>query len=118
MKAPLIFAIVFVVHLVVVLMLLIGTRTDETDSERPEESTVAEETEPVEDPPPEEPEEPEDPEDPTTTYTVQRNDNLTTIARRHGTSVAELKSLNDLQSDTIHPGQELIVPETRGNNTP
>lgn len=42
-------------------------------------------------------------------YTVQPKDTLYQIARMHGISVADLKTLNGLQQDTIHPGQTLKV---------
>ena len=45
------------------------------------------------------------------TYVVQSGDNLTVIARRYGTTVAGLKSLNNLRSDRLLVGQILKVPE-------
>ena len=46
----------------------------------------------------------------TVTYTVQRNDNLTSIAARFGTTVAELVRLNNLANpDLIYPGQVLVI---------
>ena len=46
----------------------------------------------------------------TVTYTVQRNDNLTSIAARFGTTVAELVRLNNLANpDLIYEGQVLII---------
>ena len=45
------------------------------------------------------------------TYVVQSSDTLYGIARRHGVSVSALKKLNNLRSDTIHPGQILKLEE-------
>jgi LysM repeat protein len=44
------------------------------------------------------------------TYVVQSGDSLSVIARRYGTSVNELKTLNDLRSDRLLVGQILKVP--------
>ena len=44
-----------------------------------------------------------------TSYTVRAGDSLTRIARAQGCSVAELKSWNELDSSTIHPGQTLRI---------
>ncbi len=43
-------------------------------------------------------------------HTVQRGDTLSTIARRHGSSVGAIKQANGLRGSLIHPGQGLIVP--------
>jgi membrane-bound lytic murein transglycosylase D len=42
-------------------------------------------------------------------YQVQTGDNLYEIARRHGMSVDNLKQMNGLRSNMIHPGQSLNV---------
>ncbi|MGI6571926.1 MAG: LysM peptidoglycan-binding domain-containing protein [Fermentimonas sp.] len=42
-------------------------------------------------------------------YRVRSGDNLSTIARRNGTTVAALKSMNNLRSDRLRIGQQLIV---------
>ncbi|EUJ27207.1 autolysin [Listeria floridensis FSL S10-1187] len=44
-----------------------------------------------------------------TYYTVVKGDTLWRIATRYGVSVATLKSMNNLSSDTIYVGQKLIV---------
>lgn len=44
------------------------------------------------------------------TITVQPGDSLWAIARRHGTDVATIRSLNSLTSDALQPGQLLTVP--------
>lgn len=48
-------------------------------------------------------------------YTVKSGDSLYRIAQQHGMTVDELKSLNDLSSNTIRVGQRLTV---RGNSAP
>ena len=54
-----------------------------------------------------------------TTYTVQRNDNLTEIAARFGTTVAELVRLNNIANpNLIYPGQVLIIRESGGVTPP
>ena len=42
--------------------------------------------------------------------TVRRGDTLSAIARRHETTAAILREINDLRGDTIYVGQELMVP--------
>lgn len=42
-------------------------------------------------------------------YTVRRGDTLGAIARRHGTTVAQIKRWNRMRSDVIRPGQRLRV---------
>jgi LysM repeat protein len=43
-------------------------------------------------------------------YVVQKGDTLTTIAKSHGVTIAELKKANDLTSDDIRVGQKLAIP--------
>ncbi|MCB2225503.1 MAG: transglycosylase SLT domain-containing protein [Desulfarculaceae bacterium] len=44
-------------------------------------------------------------------YVVKRGDNLSSIARRHGVSLGQLRQANDLDDSTIQPGQRLKIPE-------
>lgn len=50
----------------------------------------------------------------TGTYNVRRGDNLSRIASRHGTTVAELQRLNGLRGSRILVGQTLRVPSAAG----
>lgn len=43
-------------------------------------------------------------------YTVKRGDSLSEIAAQFGSSVSELRSLNNLKSNTIQVGQRLALP--------
>ncbi|MCC5843470.1 MAG: LysM peptidoglycan-binding domain-containing protein [Verrucomicrobia bacterium] len=53
----------------------------------------------------------------TNTYVVQSGDNLSVIARRHNTTVRDLKSVNNLSSDTIRVGQRLTLPAGASGGT-
>jgi len=44
-----------------------------------------------------------------TVHTVRSGDNLTRIARRYGITVRQIKSWNNLSSDSIRPGQRLTI---------
>ncbi len=46
-------------------------------------------------------------------YTVKKGDSLWLIANKYGTTVDELKSANNLKSNTLSIGQTLIVPEKK-----
>ncbi|MGL4993212.1 MAG: LysM peptidoglycan-binding domain-containing protein [Bacteroidales bacterium] len=50
-------------------------------------------------------------------YTVRSGDNLGSIAKRHGTTVSKIKTLNNLTSDKLSIGQKLAVRETASVNT-
>lgn len=62
----------------------------------------------------------EAPSAPSQTYTVQRGDNLTVIARRFGVELSALLAANNLRRDsTIFAGQELTIPApARAATTP
>ncbi|RZI49658.1 LysM peptidoglycan-binding domain-containing protein [Lactococcus kimchii] len=52
-----------------------------------------------------------------TRITVKSGDNLWTLAMRYKTSVAQLKTWNNLRSDLIYVGQNLIVSMTAGTTS-
>lgn len=45
----------------------------------------------------------------TITYTVRRNDTLTSIANRHGVSIADIRNENNLSGSRIYAGQTLKI---------
>ena len=47
-----------------------------------------------------------------TTYTVKKGDNLYSIAKQFGITVNELKTSNNLTSDTLTLGQKLTIPQS------
>ena len=52
----------------------------------------------------------------TKTYTVKSGDSLSKIASQNGTTVAKLKSWNNLKSDTIYIGQKLSINGKKSSN--
>lgn len=51
-------------------------------------------------------------------YKVKKGDTLTKIAQKHGTTVENLKRLNNLSGDMIREGQLLTVKNVGGDSTP
>lgn len=49
----------------------------------------------------------------TITYQIRAGDTLWGIARRHGTSVAQIQTMNNLLSTVVQPGQQIQVPTAR-----
>lgn len=44
-------------------------------------------------------------------FRIQAGDTLDSLARQHKTSVAEIRRLNQLQEDTLYPGQIVYLPK-------
>jgi LysM repeat protein len=44
-------------------------------------------------------------------YIVQKGETLTSIAKSHGVTVAELRKANNLTTDTLKVGQKLVIPK-------
>ena len=54
----------------------------------------------------------------TTSYTVQKGDNLTTIAKKNGTTVEELRKANpNLKGDMVKAGEKINVPSKSGSTS-
>jgi LysM repeat protein len=47
-------------------------------------------------------------------YRVRPGDSLYSIARRHATSVSQIKRVNGMKSNLIRPGMNLIIPRGDG----
>ena len=50
-------------------------------------------------------------------HKVKKGDTLSKIAKKYGTTVDKIKKLNNLKSDMIHEGQQLIVKSGGGGTT-
>ena len=48
-----------------------------------------------------------------TRYRVRKGDNLSTIAKRHGTTVKQIQRANGMKSSRLQPGQTLDIPTER-----
>jgi LysM repeat protein len=44
-------------------------------------------------------------------HVVQKNETLTSIAKSHGVTIADLRKVNNLTSDTLKVGQKLVIPK-------
>ncbi len=53
----------------------------------------------------------------TNTYTIKKGDSLYSIANKYGTTVTELKNLNNLTTNTLSIGQILLLPGTSEETT-
>ena len=51
-------------------------------------------------------------EDSNTMYEIKSGDTLAKIARKHGTTVAQLMAFNNLRSDMVRAGDKLAIPDT------
>lgn len=48
-------------------------------------------------------------------YIVQKGDSLYSIAKKYGTTIAEIVDINTLTSNTLYPNQELFIPMSNNN---
>ena len=48
-------------------------------------------------------------------YVVQKGDSLYSIAKKYGTTIAEIVDINTLTSNVIYPNQVLLVPLTNND---
>jgi membrane-bound lytic murein transglycosylase D len=51
-------------------------------------------------------------------HVVKRGESLGSIASKHRTTVSKIKQLNNLKSNTIHPGQRLVISRPVRSNLP
>lgn len=49
-------------------------------------------------------------------YTVRKGDTLSGIARKYGTTVAQLRELNGISGNTVRAGQRIVVRESEGRS--
>lgn len=47
-------------------------------------------------------------------YTVHKGDSLWKISQKYNVSIAEIKRINELETDIIYPGQKLKIPTRSG----
>lgn len=52
----------------------------------------------------------------TGTHSVKSGENLTVIAKKYGTTVADLKKANNMTGDALQPGDKLKIPGTKGTS--
>jgi len=52
------------------------------------------------------------------TYVVKSGDTLEKIAKRFGTTIQAVRTVNKMKSDTIHPGQKLLLAAENARTAP
>lgn len=52
-----------------------------------------------------------------TSYKIKSGENLTTIARKHGVTVEQLRKANNLKGDNIRAGENLKIPSSKSYGT-